>query len=57
MPRATVAKLWKTAKTLDKQRLANGCFLAKLLIFLLVSEKKPATMGRLLNLNQKEINQ
>jgi len=57
MPRTTVAKLWKSAKTPLQQRLANGCFLAKLLIFLLVSEKKLGTMRRLLNLSQKEIKQ
>jgi len=55
MPAATVAANAPAEKTKPKQRLCNGCFLANLLILLLVSEQKPATMGRLLNLSQKEI--
>ena len=38
-----------------RQPLANGCFVAKLLILLLFILEIADTMGRLLNLRQKEI--
>jgi hypothetical protein len=45
IPSTTVAGLWKTENRGHKQRLANGCFLAKLLILLFVSAKKADTIG------------